>query len=230
MEPEIQKMTRRDSVYFTIHWSPLLRLERRIVRSKVPSRSGIFEVYQDTGGREPEFVGRSHAFYGGLRHTLRAIADKESPAPLNGEILRRLRANGVRVVSGNSTAVRMIATGQADICFTDTDDIYAGQRNGWPVAMHVLDQGGRGTLAIPNTAALIKGGPNPRTAETLMRFLLGEDLERALAASDSHNSPIHAAVAAQYPQYAIEEPLDIDYAQVADFLPEAIQVARGILQ
>ncbi len=146
------------------------------------------------------------------------------------QILRGLKDNEVRLVSGNSTAVRMVATGQADICFTDTDDIYAGQRNGWPVAMNFLDQGGDGVLAIPNTAVLVKGGPNPQSAQVLMRFLLSEALERRLVESDSHNSPLHAEVAAEYPQYAIPHPLHVDYGRVADFLPEAIQAAREILE
>jgi iron(III) transport system substrate-binding protein len=146
------------------------------------------------------------------------------------QILRGLKDNEVRLVSGNSTAVRMVATGQADICFTDADDIYAGQRNGWPVAMNYLDQGGDGALAIPNTAAPVKGGPNPQNASVLMHFLLSEDLERRLAESDSHNSPLHVEVAAEYPQYAIKHPLRVDYGRVADFLPEAIQVAREILE
>ncbi len=146
------------------------------------------------------------------------------------EILRQLKDNDVRIVSGNSTAVRMVATGQADICFTDTDDIYAGQRNGWPVAMHFLDQGGNGVLAIPNTAALIKGRPHSEAAEALMRFLLSEELERRLVKSDSHNSPIRASVAQEYPQYAIPNPLPVDYGRVADFLPTAIAVARETLE
>jgi iron(III) transport system substrate-binding protein len=146
------------------------------------------------------------------------------------EILRQLKGNGVRLVSGNSTAVRMVATGQADLCFTDTDDIYAGQRNGWPVAMNFLDQGGDGVLAIPNTIALIKGGPHPENGTILMRFLLSAELEQMLAKSDSHNSPIHAEIAKEYPQYAIPNPLRIDYAKVADVLPEAIKTAREVLE
>lgn len=146
------------------------------------------------------------------------------------EILQRLRDNEVRIVSGNSTAVRMVATGQADICFTDTDDVYAGQRNGWPVAMNFLDQNGKGALAIPNTAAMIKGGPHAETAAMLMQFLLSEELERLLAESDSHNSPVRASVAQRYPQYAIPRSLDLDYGRIADFLPVAIKAAEEILR
>jgi len=146
------------------------------------------------------------------------------------EILQQLKENDVRIVSGNSTAVRMVATGQADLCFTDTDDVYAGQRNGWPVAMHFLDQDGEGVLAIPNTAAMIKGGPHPAAAKRLMQFLLSEETERLLAESDSHNSPIHESVARRYPQYTISRALNIDYGRIADFLPEAIQSAEEILE
>jgi iron(III) transport system substrate-binding protein len=146
------------------------------------------------------------------------------------QILRGLKGNDVRLVSGNSTAVRMVATGQADLCFTDSDDIYAGQRNGWPVAMNFLDQGGDGVLAIPNTAALVKRGPNPENARVLMRFLRSYALERSMVESDAHNSPLHPQIAKEYQQYAIPHPLRVDYGRVADFLPEAIQAAREILE
>lgn len=146
------------------------------------------------------------------------------------EILRGLKANEVRLVAGNSVAVRMAATGQADICFTDTDDVYAAQRNGWPIAMNYLDQGGEGALAIPNTAAVIQGAPHPQEAAALMEFLLSEKLEHKLAESDSHNSPIRSSLAERYKSYKIPKALDVDYAKVADELPRAIQSAREILR
>jgi len=146
------------------------------------------------------------------------------------EILEALKQNAVRLVAGNSTAVRMVATGQADICFTDTDDVYAGQRNGWPVAMNYLDQGGDGALAIPNTAGVIKGSPHTGEAKELMRFLLSEQLELMLARSDSHNVPIRPGLAEQFKAYAMPPPLDVDYEEVADHLAMAIETAREILR
>jgi len=146
------------------------------------------------------------------------------------QILERLKANDMRIVAGNSTAVRMVATGQADVCFTDTDDVYAAQRNGWPVAMNFLDQAGDGVLTIPNTAAVIKGAAHLEEAGELMDFLLSEQLERMLAASDSHNSPVHKALAEQFQLYAIAKPLDVDYGKIADQLPTAIRTAREILR
>jgi len=144
--------------------------------------------------------------------------------------LEGLKANDIRLVAGNSTAVRMVATGQADVCFTDTDDVYAAQRNGWPVAMNYLDQGGDGALAIPNTAALIKGAGHPEEAEELMEFLLSEQLEQMLLSSDSHNCPIRPALAEQFKMYIIPKPLGVDYEKVADNLPLAIRTAREVLR
>jgi len=146
------------------------------------------------------------------------------------EILRGLKRNEIRLVEGNSTAVRMVATGRADICFTDTDDVYAAQRNGWPVAMNYLDQGGDGVLVIPNTAAIIKGAPHRSEAEVLMRFLLSETVERILAESDSHNSPVHPGLGEQFKSYHIDKPLDVDYAEVARQLAPAVATAREILR
>ena len=145
-------------------------------------------------------------------------------------ILTALKANDIRLVDGNSTAVRMVATGQADLCMTDTDDVHAGVRNGWPVAMHPLDQNGDGALVIPNTAALVAGGPNAPEGRELMAFLLSEEAERIIARSDSHNSPVHRSLADEFRQYAVKSPLDVDYAKVADALPQAVRAAGKILR
>jgi len=146
------------------------------------------------------------------------------------EILRALATNEVRLVSGNSTAVRMVATGQADVCMTDTDDVYAAKRNKWPVACWPLDQGGAGSLAIPNTVAILKGAPHPEQASALMVFILGGAVERMLAESDSHNGPVQAELAAEFAEYAIEPALAVDYETVTDMLETAIETAMEILE
>ena len=146
------------------------------------------------------------------------------------EILRGLKAGGVRLVDGNSTAVRAVARGQADVCLTDTDDVYAAQRNGWPVAMNFLDQGGEGVLVIPNTVALVRGGPHPAEGKALVAFLLSARAEEMLARSDSHNTPARAYLAERFGPYRIPRPLRVDYEAVADRLAEAVRKAREILR
>lgn len=143
-------------------------------------------------------------------------------------ILEGLKANGVRMVEGNSVAVRMVGTGQADVCLTDTDDIYAGIRNGWPVAMEPLRRNGKGTLAIPNTAAKVRRGPNPANADRLIEFLLGGDCERMLLASDAHQWPVRAAAGPDEKAYAISESAAVDYTTVAAMLPTALKAVEEI--
>ncbi|HUS90494.1 MAG TPA: extracellular solute-binding protein [Phycisphaerae bacterium] len=144
------------------------------------------------------------------------------------EVLRGLAANGMRLVQGNSTAVRTVARGEADVCFTDTDDVYVAQRNGWPIAMTPLDQDGEGALAIPNTAGLVAGGPSPAAGEKLLAYLLSEGVERALAGSDSRNTPIRARLAAEFPANALGKALKVDYAKVAAQMPAAMDAVREI--
>jgi len=145
------------------------------------------------------------------------------------EILRGLAANGVRQVQGNSTAVRAVAHGEADVCFTDTDDVYVARRNGWPIDMAPLDQGGAGTLAIPNTVALVKGAGNEAAAGELIEFLLSEHVERMMAVSESRNIPIRPALAAEYPKNAVGKPLEIDYRRIAAQQQAALAAVKEIM-
>jgi len=144
-------------------------------------------------------------------------------------ILEGLKRNGVQLVSGNSTAVRVVAEGRADVCLTDTDDVWVAQRNGWPIDLVYPHHGKAGTLVIPNTVALVRGGPNAEAAGELMDYLLSAEVEEALARSDSHNVPIRAAVAAKFPDYALPEPMDVDYAKAAEAVAEAVPAALRIL-
>lgn len=146
------------------------------------------------------------------------------------EILRGLKANGARFVQGNSTAVRTVARGEADLCFTDTDDVYVAQRNGWPIAMNPLDQGGKGALAIPNTAALVRGRPHEANARKLLAYLLSEKVELDLARSESHNMPVRPALAGQFGTYALGEPLKVDYRRVAEQMPAAMAAVKEIFR
>ncbi len=146
------------------------------------------------------------------------------------EILKALKSNKIRIVSGNSIALKTVYTGEADICFTDTDDVYAAQRNGYPVAMNFLRQGDQGPLVIPNTAALVKNAPHPDEAKKLLDFILSEELEKLLVESDSHNSPIRSSLADKYSKYAIHDRLNMEYGKIAELLSTSIEKANEILE
>ena len=75
--PSVQKLVRKDSVYFTIRWSRLRKSDKYDIARSVPSEAGIFEMYyMDEKGKLCLFhVGKS--WYGGLRSELRERTDAE---------------------------------------------------------------------------------------------------------------------------------------------------------
>ena len=144
--------------------------------------------------------------------------------------LMGLADNEVRLLpSGNAGVVQAVADGEADLGLTDTDDVWAAQARGLEVDLiyprHDVEAAGGGTLLIPNTVARVAGGPHPDTADRLIDFLLSEDVERMLAESVSHNVPLRAGLAADYPQYAVPDPLRADYRRAAAGLQGAVEQA-----
>lgn len=115
-----------------------------------------------------------------------------------------LAKNEVRLADGNAHAVQMLLRGQVDLCWTDTDDVYVAQRRGSSIAWVYPDldspapHGTRipGTLWIPNSVALVKGGPHPKAGRLLIEFLVSAHVEEQLALSDSGNEPVRSALAA----------------------------------
>lgn len=88
--------------------------------------------------------------------------------PLWESWCRGLAANQPFLVDGNSMVVRMVAQGDAAIGLTDSDDIADGQREGLPVMALPINAE---TLLIPNTVAVTRGAPHPKTAQRLFEFL-----------------------------------------------------------
>ncbi|MFG0252860.1 MAG: hypothetical protein ACF8NJ_08310, partial [Phycisphaerales bacterium JB038] len=114
----------------------------------------------------------------------------------------------------------------------DADDVWAAKRNGAEIEMiyprHTGLPGG-GTLVIPNTAARIKDGPNGRAADLLIAYLLSEEVERALANSDSHNLPTHPSLQAEFAHLAVADPLEVSFEAVAEAMPAALLAADEVL-
>ncbi len=149
----------------------------------------------------------------------------------------QMRKQRLRLVDGNAAVVRAVAMGEARGGMTDTDDVWAAKREGWPVDMIYIrhdnyDISGRnvdeahGALVIPNTVARVKGGPNPDNAALLIDFLLSAEAEEMLAQSDSRNIPVRPEVAAKFPELAVPEPAVIDYDDMADHAAEALSIFR----
>ena len=88
-----------------------------------------------------------------------------------------LQTNKPFLLDGNSQVVKMVGRGEASIGLTDSDDIAAGQQEGWPiVALPITLE----TLLIPNTVAVMRGGPHPAPAQRLFEYLQRREISDQL--------------------------------------------------
>jgi iron(III) transport system substrate-binding protein len=103
-----------------------------------------------------------------------------------------LQKNEGRVFSGNKQVAQAVGAGEISVGWTDTDDAVGEIAAGSPVAIVYPDRepGELGTLFIPNTLALIRGGPNGVEGERLADALLRPEVERRLAEGPSAQIPL----------------------------------------
>ena len=125
---------------------------------------------------------------------------------LGGDGLRafaeRLERAGAVIASGNAAVKDLVAAGTVACGWTDTDDAHAARSAGASVAtLPVLVDGpdGPAPICIPNTVALIRGGPNPSHAAALADWLLGEEVAVRLANGPSRQVPLVPVAAALPP-------------------------------
>ncbi|MEO1007714.1 MAG: extracellular solute-binding protein [Planctomycetota bacterium] len=183
-------------------------------------------------------VGMARPEFGTTRGHVAAILAADRPEVLE-RWLASMRANGMRIYDGNATVVAAIARGEIDVGLTDTDDVYAAQRNGWRVDFvfeaaddpltDPLPPTSRGPLLMPNTVGLVAGGPNPDAAGRLIDYLLSERASRVIAASDSRNFPVRPELRAELGLELPAEAWTIDPAIVARAMPEAMEVCDRAL-
>ena len=109
--------------------------------------------------------------------------------------LDAVKLNGVRLVTSNGEAKDLVVSGELAWAFTDTDDASEALEQHKPVAVVYPDQGGLGTLVMPNAVALVKGAPHPEAAKKLIDYLLSREVEEKLARSTAAQMPLHPNVA-----------------------------------
>ncbi len=102
---------------------------------------------------------------------------------------REVKQN-TRVYPGNRQVAQAVGVGQIAFGLTDTDDAVIEIERGSPVVVIYPDQeeGGLGTLFIPNTLSLIAGSPHVTAAQQLLNYLLSPAVEQSLAEGQSRRS------------------------------------------
>jgi iron(III) transport system substrate-binding protein len=133
------------------------------------------------------------------------------------DFFRRLKANGVRIVDGNSVVRDLVARGEVKAGLTDTDDVNVAIEDGQPIGMVLPDRNGLGVPVMPNMVSLIANAPHGEEARKLIDYLLSADVERQLAQSDAVQIPLHAGVPGPKNIPAIDtfKPMTLDYAKAA---------------
>jgi len=124
-------------------------------------------------------VGLANPLFGTTATHAAALYASWGPQPALA-FFQQLEAQGVRIVDGNSVVRDMVANGDLKLGLTDTDDANVAIQAGKPVVVIFPDQQGEGTLAIPNTVALVAGGPNPAQGQALIDYLLSPAVEAQL--------------------------------------------------
>jgi iron(III) transport system substrate-binding protein len=147
------------------------------------------------------------------------------------DVFRRLKANDVRIVDGNSVVRDLVARGELKVGLTDTDDVNVAIENGQPVSMVLPDREGLGVPVMPNMVSLIANAPHPEEGRRLIDYLLSADVERQLAQSEAVQIPLHEGVPGPKNMPAISsfKPMTLDYAKAASRVEEVTHRLAGIL-
>ena len=138
------------------------------------------------------------------------------------DFFRRLKANGVRIVNGNSVVRDLVVRGEMKVGLTDTDDVNVALEQGAPIAMVLPDKDGLGVPVMPNMVSMMAGSPHPDEARKLIDYLLSRDVEQQLARSEAVQIPLHAGVPGPPRLPAIDtfKPMPVDYAKAAGRVEE----------
>ncbi len=117
---------------------------------------------------------------------------------------RSLRDRGIREARGNGAVKDLVAEGACAFGFTDTDDAFAAIDAGKPVRMIPVRLESGQTICLPNSVAMIRNCPHPGAAAELIRYLLSEEVELALAGSASRQIPLGPVDRTQLPPEVAE--------------------------
>lgn len=136
------------------------------------------------------------------------------------DFLDALRANDVKIATTSWDAMQLVTKGQVAVALTNTDHADAAIASGAPVASIYPDQGpkGIGTLVLPTSVLMIRGGPHPAAARRLVDHLVSPEAEAELCRSGTY-FPLRAAEAAPAGARRLDQiramPLDVSKASEA---------------
>ena len=147
------------------------------------------------------------------------------------DFFRKLKANGVKIVPGNSVVRDMVARGEAKVGLTDTDDVNVALEDKQPVAMVFPDRDGMGVPIMPNMVSLVANAPHQQAGRQLIDHLLSPEVERMLAQSEAVQMPLHAGIEGpkNIPPLSSFKVMTLDYGKAADRVEDVTKRLQPIL-
>lgn len=144
---------------------------------------------------------------------------------------QQLKANGVKIVPGNSVVRDMVVRGDVKMGLTDTDDVTVALEQKKPVAMVFPDRDGLGSALMPNMVSLVARSPSPKAGQRLIDYLLSAEVERMLAQSQAAQIPLRAGIAPplHIPALNTWKPMTLDYSKASHRLEGVIRRIQPIL-
>ena len=181
-------------------------------------------IYDLTSGEyDPEKIGIAYPIFGTTAtHVAALYATLGEEATI--QYFTELKDAGVRVLDGNGVVRDLVSDGELVMGLTDTDDSIGAIERGAPVEMVFLDQGESqmGTLKIPNTVAMVKGGPNTEEAKLLIDYLLSEETVGELVESGWFQIPLRELdVDQMYFDASKIKGMDVNYVEIYGFIEQA---------
>jgi iron(III) transport system substrate-binding protein len=142
-----------------------------------------------------------------------------------------LKANEVRIQSGNKSCALDVSAGRLAFGMTDTDDAIIEVESGKPVKIVYPDAkpDQMGVLFIPNTLSLIKDCPHPEAGKKLIEYLLSPEVEEALAKCPSAQIPLNPKVTVKTRVKTPKEvkAMPVNFAKAAESFDKAAKYIEG---
>ncbi len=137
------------------------------------------------------------------------------------QFLTDLKSNDVIIATSNGDVMSRVARGEVFCGLTDTDDANEALKQGDNIGIVFLDQGGIGSLIIPNTLSLIANSNNQDNAKLLFDYLLSKQTEAKLAKSCAQ-MPLHKEVEVPKDVPALDNiiPMKFDYEKISESLKQ----------
>ena len=147
------------------------------------------------------------------------------------DFFRRLKANDVKIVDGNSVVRDLVVRGEVTVGLTDTDDVNVALQAGEPIGMILPDRDGLGVPVMPNMVSLIRGAPRTEAGQRFIDYLLSAEVERMLARSEAAQIPLHQGVEGpkNIPPISSFKPMTLDYGQAASRVEDVTARLAAIL-